>query len=285
VSLTTLDAAQEFRDAFARTAIGELSFPTSLDASQRVLQAIEKPDLALSALARILVAEPLLSAKVMRLANSVALNHANKTVRDLQQAVLCVGFDITKALAMVLVLEQLRQAQRHSGCRELANRLWERSIHIAALAYVLTKKLTRLNADEVMFAGVVHDLGRFYLLARSADYPALQDDLGVLAQTINDLAGDATLAVLGKLKLPASVIDTVLAARAERPAQSPVSAGDILAIAGIVSPRRDPLAELDPRAAWAPAPELPPGFDQQTIADLIAESGTAIYSIVVALES
>lgn len=285
MSLTTKDAALAFRDAFARTAIGELSFPTCLDASRKVLQAIEKPDVALSALARIIVAEPLLSAKVMRLANSVALNHDNRTVRDLQQAVLCVGIDVTKALAMVLVLDQLRQAQRHNGCRELANRLWERSIHVAALAYVLARKLTRLNADEVMFAAVVHDLGRFFLLAQSADYPALQGDLGVLALTINDLAGEATVAVLDKLRLPASVVDAVLAARQHRGAASPVSAGDILAIATIVSPRRDPFAELDPGLALAAERALPPGFDQATIEEVIAESGAAIYSIVVALES
>lgn len=114
--------------------------------------------------------------QVIRLANSVALNPSNMVVRDVRQAVVRVGMDPIKALAMVLIMDQLRHSQRHVATRELSNRLWERSVHVAALSYVLTKKLTRLNADEVMFAGIVHDLGRFYLLSRAAEFPALLED-------------------------------------------------------------------------------------------------------------
>ena len=42
---------------------GELSFPTSIDASRRVLKAVENPDIGLATLAKIVVSEPLLSAK------------------------------------------------------------------------------------------------------------------------------------------------------------------------------------------------------------------------------
>ena len=285
MSLTTDEAVHAFRQAFAQAAISELSFPTSLDASQRVLQAIEKPNLTLAALARIIIAEPLLSAKVMRLANSAALNPDSKNVRDLQHAVLCVGIDITKALAMVLVLDQLRQAQRHRVCRDLANRLWEHSLHVAALAYVIAKKKTHLNADEVMFAAIVHDLGRFYLLAQASDHPLLLEDMHILAETINDLALDATEIVLEKLKLPAPAVDAVLSSRRGNQADVLQSAGDVLRLAELVSPRRDPLDELDTRLApWA-YDVLPESIDRKAVDELIAASGAEIYSIIVALES
>lgn len=285
MSLTTNEAAQAFRQAFAQTAIGELSFPTSLDASRRVLQAIEKPHLTLNALARIITAEPLLSAKVMRLANSAALNPDSKSVRDLQHAVLCVGIDITKALAMVLVLDQLRQAQHHRACRDLANRLWEHTLHVAALSYVIARKMTRLNADEVMFAAIVHDLGRFFLLAQAADHPPLLDDMRILAETVNDLATEATVLILEKLKLPAPAVDAVLASRHDYPAGLPQNAGEVLRLAALVSPRRDPIDELDARLAPDAERELPEAFDRKAVDDLIAASGAEIYSIIVALES
>ncbi|MBS1230864.1 MAG: hypothetical protein H6R17_4141 [Proteobacteria bacterium] len=285
MSQTTHQAAEALRRELTTATIGDLSFPTSLDASRRVLKAVENPDIALSALAKIVVAEPLLSAKVIRLANSVALNPANKPVRDLRQAVLRIGTDLTKALAMVLMMDQLRQSQRHSACRDLANRLWERSVHGAALAYVLARKLTILNADEVMFSALVGDLGRFYLLSRIADYPALLDDLAVLAQTINDLTSQATSIVLEKLKLPESVAAMLLASRRYSGAMPPATAGDVLYIAATLSPRRDPFAELDSRRLAAADGAEVPGLDPATLADLIAESGEEIYSIVVALES
>ena len=281
---TIQEAAEAFRHAVSGATIGELNFPTSLDASRRVLKAVENPDLGLAALAKIVVAEPLLSAKVIRLANSVALNPANQTVRDVRQAVLRVGMDPIKALAMVLIMDQLRQTQRHMGCRDLSNRLWERSVHIAALSYVLARKLTRLNADEVMFAGIVHDLGRFYLLSRVADFPVLLEDTVVLAETINDLANHANDLVLGQLNLPASVMDAVQASRQFSGAMPPASLGDILFIASALSPRRDPFDELDARVIPVANSAVTLGLDQGMVSEVIAASGDEIYSIVVALE-
>ena len=193
--------------------------------------------------------------------------------------------DPIKSLAMVLIMDQLRQAQRHSACRDLSNRLWERSVHVAALSYVLARKLTRLNADEVMFAGIVHDLGRFYLLARAAEYPALLEDTVVLAETINDLAERVTEMVLDALKLPSSVVDAVLASRQFSGVMPPASLGDILFVAGVVSPRRDPFEELDARVIPLANSAVTLGLDQSTVAEIIAASGDEIYSIVIALES
>lgn len=280
-----VDAVEAFRQSVSAVPAGELCFPTSLDASRRVLKAVENPDIGLASLAKILVAEPLLSAKVIRLANSVALNPGGQLVRDVRQAVLRVGMDPIKSLAMVLVMDQLRQAQRHTGCRELSNRLWERSVHVAALSYVLARKMTRLNADEAMFAGVVHDLGRFYLLSKIVDYPALLENRAVLAETVNDLALEATTLVLNALNLPASVIEAVAASRVFNGKMPPETLGDLLFVARAVSPRHDPIDELDARIIPAANAAVALKLDQGTVEDIIAASGNEIYSIVVALES
>ncbi len=286
VSQTIREAVEAFgRDVCAESA-EDLSFPTSLDASRRVLRAVENPDIGMSDLSKIVVAEPLLSAKVIRLANSVALNPNNQPVLDVRHAVLRVGMDPIKALAMVLIMDQLRQSQRHSGCRSLCNQLWERSVHVAALSYVLARKLAHhLNADEAMFAGIVHDLGRFYLLSHVPDYPVLLEDPVVLAQCIDDLADQATKMVLNHLNLPASVIDSVLASREYSGEMPPTSLADILFIAGAVSPSRDPFEELDTRITPAAVDAAKFGLDQGMVSEVIAASGDEIYSIVVALES
>jgi HD-like signal output (HDOD) protein len=249
------------------------------------LKAVENPDIGVSELAKIVIAEPLLSAKVIRLANSVALNPSGHTVLDVRHAVLRVGMDPIKALAMVLIMDQLRQSQRHSGCRALSNRLWERSVHVAALSFVLARKLTRLNADEAMFAGIVHDLGRFYLISRVADFPLLLEDMVVLAETIDDLAEQANKMVLNELNLPASVVDAVLNSRRYSGAMPPATLADIVFIAAAVSPCHDPFAEFDARLAAAANTAETMGLDQGTISEAIAASGNEIYSIVVALES
>lgn len=281
----TRQGAEALRRAVSEAVVGELSFPTSVDASRRVMKAVENPDLGLADLAKIVVAEPLLSAKVIRLANSVALNPTNQTVRDVKQAVMRVGMDPIKSLAMVLIMDQLRQSQRHIGTRELSNRLWERSIHVAALSFVIARKLTRLNADEAMFAGIVHDLGRFYLLSRAADYPALLEDPVTLAETINDLAERAGEMVFAQLDLPDSVVKAVLAARRYGGSMPPATLGDLIFVASALSPRPDPFDELDTRVVVSENRAVALGLDQSTVAEVVTASGDEIYSIVIALES
>jgi HD-like signal output (HDOD) protein len=281
----TRDGAEALRRVVNEAVIDDLSFPTSVDASRRVMKAVENPDLGLSDLAKIVVAEPLLSAKVIRLANSVALNPTNQMVRDVKQAVMRVGMDPIKSLATVLVMDQLRQSQRHSGTRELSNRLWERSIHVAALSFVIARKLTKLNADEAMFAGIVHDLGRFYLLSWAAEYPALLEDPVILSETINDLAERAGAMVFLKLDLPESVVKAVLAARHYGGSMPPATLGDLIFVAGALSPCADPFDELDSRIVVPENAAVTLGLDQSTVAEVVTASGDEIYSIVIALES
>lgn len=279
------EAAVALKAAIGSAAIGDVAFPTSLDASRRVLKAVENPDIGLAALAKIVMAEPLLSAKVIRLANSSALNPSGVAVRDVRQAVVRVGLDPVKTLAMTLIMDQLRQSQRQSACRNFSNRLWERSVHVAALSFVLARKLTQLNADEAMFAGIVHDLGRFYLLSLVPDYPDLVEDPVALAETINDLAQPATELVLRELALPPSVVDAVVASQRFSGKMPPSSLGDIIFIAGAVSPRHDPFEELDARVIPMTNTAVALGLDQGTVSEVIAASGDEIYSIVVALET
>jgi HD-like signal output (HDOD) protein len=281
----TQRASRAFREAFAQAKTGELNFPTSLDASRRVLKAVENPDIGLATLAKIVISEPLLSAKVIRLANSVAMNPTNQVIRDVRLAVVRVGMDPIKALAMVLVMNQLRQSQRHASTSNLSSRLWERSVNVAALAYVIAKKMTVLNPDEAMFAGIVHDLGRFYLLAQALDYPELLENQAALAETINDLGERATRMVLEELKLPGSVVEAVMASGQYGKTMPPATLGDILFVARALSPRQDPFDALDARVAPVADAAVTLGLDQSTVAEVIAASGNEIYSIVVALES
>ena len=98
---------------------------------------------------------PLLSAKVMRMANSVALNPSGRNITDLKQAVMRVGIAPIRSLAMALTLDQLRHLATHGAVSSTGEPPVGRSIHVAALAYVVARRLSALPADEAMLAGIV----------------------------------------------------------------------------------------------------------------------------------
>ena len=52
----------------------EITFPTFLDITFQVRAALKDPNLSVEQLAKLVGAEPLMSAKIIRMANSVAMN-------------------------------------------------------------------------------------------------------------------------------------------------------------------------------------------------------------------
>lgn len=263
-----------------------LTFATSTDASLRVMRAVDNPDLNLDDLVRIVSAEPLLSAKVMHMANSAALNPGGQAIADLRQAVSRVGLAPVRTLAMALTLDQLRHSQSMNACRQLANALWERSVHVAALAYVVTRRMTRLPADEAMLAGIVHDLGRFYLLGVAAEkHPELLEDPASLVDALDRLDATVGPQLLKALGLPESTIAAVAGRHDFGGPMPPQSLSDALFLACWLAPPANPFVEAEERERVRMQESTMLGLDRQTIDDFVAASGDEIYSIALALEA
>lgn len=264
----------------------ELNFATSADVSLRVMKAVDNPEVGIDDLARIVMAEPLLSAKVIRMANSAALNPSGRNTSDLKQAVMRVGIAPIRSLAMALTLDQLRHSQRMAPCRQLANRLWERSIHVAALAYVVARRLSALPADDAMLAGIVHDLGRFYLLGLAADkHPELLNDQPSLIEALDELDHSAGSKLLQALGMPESTIAAVVGRNTFGGSMPPEKLSDVLFLACWLAPSANPFEDAEARAGARAQEGAALGLDRQTIADFVTASGDEIYSIALALEA
>ena len=71
--------------------------------------------------------------------------------------------------------------ESNAKLRPYLEELWQHSVQVAAFSYVIAKKLTRINPDEAMLAGLLHDIGKFYILTSSKEYPELFNEPQVLA--------------------------------------------------------------------------------------------------------
>ncbi|MCK6406072.1 MAG: HDOD domain-containing protein [Rhodocyclaceae bacterium] len=264
----------------------DLSFATSADASLRVMRAVDNPDVGMDDLARIVTAEPLLSAKVVKMANSVALNPSGRSITDVKQAVMRVGIAPIRSLAMALTLDQLRHSQHMGSCRQLANRLWERSIHVAALSFVVARRLSTLPADEAMLAGIVHDLGRFYMLGVAAEaFPEALKDQHALVQALDEVDRVAGPRLLEALGMPETIVSAVAGRGRFSGSMPPQSLSDVLFLACWLAPPANPFEDLEARETARAQEGAALGLDRQTIADFVTASGDEIYSIALALEA
>jgi HD-like signal output (HDOD) protein len=200
---------------------GEITFPTCFDAALRLRSVLQGNEHSLDEITRAVSIEPLVSARILQLANSAAFNTTGTNVKDLKTAISRLGTNAVRSAALSIVINQLLRAKGMSAYADLTRKLWEHSIGTAAAARVITKALTHLNPEEAMLAGMVHDLGAFYMLYRSTQYEELQERPETVHYLILQWHESIGVALLGALGMPEEIIDAVAEHDQPRPLPSP----------------------------------------------------------------
>ena len=192
----------------AQAARGEISFPTSVNAVLRLQLALDDPDCHVDEAIRLVLSEPQLAARTVALANTAAYGAAGAVqVSNVRAAVLRIGYRRLRGLVAALMVRQFGHRIADRVLRAKAEQLWTHSAQVAALAQAIARHVTRVDPDTALFAGIVHEVGGFYLLSRADEFPGLLEDetenWGVLVEDV------ASLEIMRKLAIPADVAEAV----------------------------------------------------------------------------
>lgn len=223
-----------------------------------------------------------MSAKIIRMANSVALNPSGREIADVKSAIVRVGMEAVRTVSFAVAMEQLLKSKQMQPFEGISQRLWEHTSHVAALCRVLARKLAKINGDEAMFTGLVHDLGVFYLMSRAANFPELVADKAELHALLVDWHDNIGHALLSALGSPEPVLEAVRDHETDREISSVSNLSDVLYVANKIANRtsgwRDP--ELDTLVDTSMLDTL---FDAETLAEIVEESEEEVQSLKAAL--
>ena len=163
--------ALEFLQGLSKEmAEGKVNLPCFPDVVVRIRRALANPETHIAQTVRIVGTEPLLAARLMQTANSVIFNHSGKPVIDLRTAVARLGTRLVQSSAMAFAVQQMRLAPMLKSVDGAMKELWEESISAAALCQLIARRTT-LNADEAFLTGLLHGIGRLYIMVRAASDP------------------------------------------------------------------------------------------------------------------
>jgi HD-like signal output (HDOD) protein len=205
------DAFLELHDQIARDlSSGKVVFPTYFNVTLKVRNLLKDPNISVEKLAKGIMLEPLLASRLLQYANTAALRGAGNEVTDLKFAILRVGVEAVRALSFSLAMEQLARSKHMAPFSELSQRLWEHSVTTAAVAECIADRGKKVRSDEAMFAGLVHDIGAFYLLFRCAEHPILSQDHETLIGLVMDWHDSIGHALLAAMQQPESILDAVV---------------------------------------------------------------------------
>ena len=271
-----------FQSIAADVAKGDLAFPTSARVALQVQHVLNDPECQIGTAVKLVQAEPLLAARIVAMANSVAFNRSGREVTDVKTAVTRLGFKTVRSLAAALVTRQMAGVPDSAAHQHLAASLWEHTTHVASLAHVIARHVTHVDPDTAMFAGIVHEVGGFYLLSRAHDFPGLLE--GGFDEWLDTGETEVGRAVLKTLAVPEPVlqaVDTYFEGYLEIPS---TTLGDTLLLAEELAPVRSP---LHLRACDEGEKDIAASVDmvigEETLSSILKESADEVASLIAAL--
>ena len=221
----------------ARELAGEVVFPTCFDAAFRLRRELQNPQLPTARIASIVSAEPLVAAKLIHLANSAFYGrHGNSPANDLKAAIARLGIELVRTTALAVAMAQLLRSKDLAAFSDDTRRLWAHSLKAAAAARCVAHVQTAINPDEALLAGLVHDLGAFYMLYRAVQYPALRAQPEALKPLIGNWHESIGVTLLNALGMPEEIVQATIDHDQPRALPEPVQTlADVVYVGNLIA--------------------------------------------------
>ncbi|OQA32905.1 MAG: HDOD domain protein [Betaproteobacteria bacterium ADurb.Bin341] len=231
-------AEQRFQmlEDIAKELAGEVVFPVCFDVAMNLRRLLDNPNTPLGKIERAVSADPVISSKLLALANSAA--YASSTpVRDIKSAISRLGLRSVRTVSLNIAMRQMLLSAKLASLKEITQQIWDHSLLTASACHVLAQRMTRISPDEAFLAGMVHDIGGFYMLYRAAQYPELLERPESLKYLVVNWHESIGVSVLGALGMPESIVEASRdhdCVRPDPPAV-PKTLGDLVYVGNILA--------------------------------------------------
>ena len=201
---------QMLEDIARELSSDSLLFPTCFDAALKLRKELQNPDLSVSRIARVVALDPLIASRLTHLASSALYSPDGTPARDLQTAVQRLGVEMVRTTALGVAMGQMLRAKDMVLFSDISRSLWDHSIRAAAASCLLARENGRISPDQAMLAGLVHDLGAFYMLYRAAQYEELRMRPETVKYLILQWHESIGVSLLDALGLPEEIVNATI---------------------------------------------------------------------------
>lgn len=154
-----------------------VKLPSFPEVVMRIREALESDDCDAQKVASVASLDPVLVSKLLVAANSAFHSPGGAPITDLRTAVTRLGFKEVRNLAIALAVEQLYIGKERPEIGSALATLWRRSVALSSLAHVIARRCTGLDAEQAFLCGLLHEVGKLYILNKSSDFPEILSDI------------------------------------------------------------------------------------------------------------
>ena len=219
----------------------EIALPSFPDVVIQIRTALEDPTCDAERLANVARTDPILVTRVLRSANSAFHNRAGIEIVDLSLAIGRLGFETVRNTAITLAVEQIFNASQHEDLKDKLKEIWNRSIELSSMSYVLAQRTNKVNPDNSFLCGLLHDVGKLYILTQARDYPNFLGDSQSLQQVTKEWSATVGRSILESWGFSEDIASSLDASAEADSAQSEsvASLSDVVASAHVLLNKSD----------------------------------------------
>jgi HD-like signal output (HDOD) protein len=149
--------------------LDKLELPSLPEVALKIRRALADDGVSIAEIGRLIGTDPALAARILKTANSALFYRGTKPITSLHDAVARLGHKMVRNVALSFAAQQVFIGYGSQQLRSYVSGIWQHSVHVAALAHMLARIRTQSNPDDAFLAGLLHEIGKLYILMRAKD--------------------------------------------------------------------------------------------------------------------
>jgi len=129
----------------------------------RIQQEIQKPDVKISKIEKLIIADPAMSSQILKVSNSAFFRGLSKVI-TIREAIVRLGLDEITRMIMILTQKNL-YSTNDAFIKNYRNKLWQHALVCALTSQWVSREAGFEEVtQEVFFAALMHDIGKLFLI-------------------------------------------------------------------------------------------------------------------------
>ncbi|THB64124.1 MAG: HDOD domain-containing protein [Gammaproteobacteria bacterium] len=186
-----------------------ITLPSLPEVAVKVRKFVDDPRMGVPQLAKVISTDPALSARLLQVANSPFFRCLTPS-SNLNIAIGRLGGVCVRNVVTSLVMAQLYKTNVSGKTKVILKENWEHSTNVAAYCGVIAKKFTRVNSEQAMLAGLVHNIGALPILNNISTQPEIADDETSIKNIIFENHTRVGEIILKSWEFPEEMIEAVI---------------------------------------------------------------------------
>ncbi len=192
-----------------RSAVKHNTFvlPSLPEVAMKVRKVLEDENTTAEKISVLVNADPAIAAKLIRAANS-SIYHGAAQCDTTRNAIVRLGLVNTRQLVVSFALRDLYQS-KYPALKTLMTDTWSHSVEVASISFVISRMTKGFNFsdEEILLAGLLHNIGVIAVLAFIENKPSLIADQEKLETVIEHLQAEAGATILEQWKFPPEFVE------------------------------------------------------------------------------